>query len=1082
MKAITKRKGKVTMTLTRGIATVLLAATLSALTAHAGVIGVPFTAPADGTYTVVIDDAATGRTVRRLVTMEQMRSGQRVEEWDGLDDQGQPVPAGEYRFRGLYHGGIGLNYLMTLNNPGTPPWQTDAGDGEWGGDHSPPVAIAADDAGVYFGWKDAEDGNGIIGCTLEGRKSWGVFGADGRSQILAVDGPNLYVGTGDTIACLDKKTGFRQGFSVAKGFVRIPRGSVAARPTKGGREWDLWQAKQLSLETASNRDDYHLNGNCGGVGGGLSGLAARDGKLYVSFLGSDEVVVLNAADVTELARWKVSRPAGLAFASGGDLFAISGTGVVRIDLGDGTATPVVGDGRLDAPVDLAIGPDGAFYVSQWGAAHCVAVFDPKGKPIRTIGTPGGRPRSGAYDPNGMLLPRGIDIDAKGRLWVAEYANSPRRVSVWDAASGRFIREFIGGTVYGATEGGLIDPANPARAFSDGVWYELDLAKEGYRPLLTLRQRQSIDDCFAPLDMARGNNSHHHQIIKAANGRRYLVAVQYASPIVIGELKPDYSWQPSVAIGFVHRDMTVPLDKVGNGRAWPAFFAKHAGETYIWTDANDDGIPQEEEFQWRKGLPAIAAAWGTGAVDPEMNVFGGMGQVTRFAFQGWGANGIPRYDINDSKTVAAHGSECDSVAVDSRQWVFTLGAAKRPGGVHSLSAFAPDGDRRWSIPTSDDYRLADAISGEAILGPVTAGGELGEIIGVTQWHGLHVPLITTDGLLFAKLLRDPAQGGKPGPDMHKGETTQCLSALHDGRVILAHGKNAHHFLHVTGLDTVRRFDGGFSVTPAQVALAAEHLEARQEKTAAAAPIRITWRAHYLKPAKPTVIDGNLDDWDWTTAGAIGSGTGAPRAEVALRLGQPDQWGNFQELHIAFKVFKNGPFLNTGKDDPTKLFLTGDAADLHFCTDPAALPRQAPGLGDRRLLFSKLDGNPVAVLYRAQVPNAKNPVGFSSPTRTVTIDAVTVLKDARVAITDTADGYVVEAAVPIGVVSGGMEGGLWPGRLLPGDAGIIVGDTTGRRVARIYRFNQNTQIVSDVPTEAALYPDQWGILKVDQGTSK
>jgi len=47
---------------------------------------------------------------------------------------------------------------------------------------------------------------------------------------------------------------------------------------------------------------------------------------------------------------------------------------------------------------------------------------------------------------------------------------------------------------------------------------------------------------------------------------------------------------------------------------------------------------------------------------------------------------------------------------------------------------------------------------------------------------------------------------------------------------------------------------------------------------------------------------------------------------------------------------------------------------------------------------------------------------------------------------------------------------------------VGDTTGRRVARIYRFNQNTQIVSDVPTEASLCPDPWGRLQVDHESSK
>ena len=1035
-----------------------------------GIVTLPFAAPADGLYTVVVVDCATGKTVRCLVTLEKMRKGQQVVEWDGLDDARQPLAPGLYEYKGLYQQGIGLKYLMTLNNPGSPPWQTGNGDGEWGGDHSPPAAVAADKDGVYIGWRDAEDGDGLIGCDLSGDKRWGIFGIDGRTDIVAVDGPNLYVANGGSVACLDKTTGYRRGFSVARGRVEVPRGSRTAPPARTSWEWDLIGARSFSQDTCCRRDDYWYTGRCRGIGGGVSGLAARDGRLYVSFLGTDEVVVLDGGDMTELERWPVTRPAGLAFAPGGELYAISGNGVARIDLADGSATPIMSD-KLDAPVDLAIDRDGNLYVSQWGAAHCVAVFDPKGNPIRTIGTPGGRPWSGAYDANGMLMPRGIALDPQGRLWVAEYANNPRRVSLWNAASGRFVREFVGGTTYGGAEGGLIDPANPNRAFSDGVWYEIDLAKEGYRPLLTLRGRQSIDDCFAPRDMAGcgGFNIHHHQIVNAANGSRYMVTVQYAGPIAIGELKPDYSWQPSVAIGHVRREMTPPVDKLRDRDSpWPAFFAKHAGETYIWTDANGDGIPQEDEFQWRKGLPAIAAGWGTGAVDPAMNVYGGMGQVTRFAFQGWGANGIPRYDINESKTVATHGSQCDSVAVDAREWVFTLCQAERRGGVHSLSAFDPEGNRRWSIPTSTDYRRPDAISGEALLGPVGTGGEAGEVLGVTQWHGLHVPLVTTDGLLLARLLRDPAAGGAPGPDLYKGETVQYLNALDDGRVILAHGKNAHHFLQVTGLDTVRRFSGTFELTAAQAAQAERQRADGQIEAEANAPISIR-----ISRKTPTV-DGNLDDWDWNAAAAIGRKDRVPRAEVSLRVSAGvNEYVPGDTLFVAFKVFKNGSYLNHAKDDPSRLFLTGDAVELRFRADPAAEPgARELCMGDRRLVIGQVDGSPTAVLYNALVPNAKSPVVFRNPAgREVVFDAVSEVRNATVKIENTDEGYVVEAAVPAGIL-----GKLWPRRLIPGDAGIIVADSTGRRVARAYRFNREARIVNDVPSEAALQPENWGVIKV------
>jgi hypothetical protein len=133
-----------------------------------------------------------------------------------------------------------------------------------------------------------------------------------------------------------------------------------------------------------------------------------------------------------------------------------------------------------------------------------------------------------------------------------------------------------------------------------------------------------------------------------------------------------------------------------------------------------------------------------------------------------------------------------------------------------------------------------------------------------------------------------------------------------------------------------------------------------------------------------------------------------------------------------------------------------------------------MGDCRLVIGKVDGKPVAVLYRALVPNAKTPVVFRNPAgKEVVFDAVEVVKNAAVTILDTPDGYLVEASIPIDF----LGGNLWPNRSIPGDAGIIVADSGSRRIARICRFNSDTQVVSDVPTEAALQPERWGTILVD-----
>ena len=48
---------------------------------------------------------------------------------------------------------------------------------------------------------------------------------------------------------------------------------------------------------------------------------------------------------------------------------------------------------------------------------------------------------------------------------------------------------------------------------------------------------------------------------------------------------------------------------------------------------------------------------------------------------------------------------------------------------------------------------------------------------------------------------------------------------------------------------------------------------------------------------------------------------------------------------------------------------------------------------------------------------------------------LLSDAQVAITDTETGYRVEAAVPVREL---VDDFIWPGRILQGDAGIMVAD--------------------------------------------
>src|SRR5260370_5668570 len=66
----------------------------------------------------------------------------------------------------------------------------------------------------------------------------------------------------------------------------------------------------------------------------------------------------------------------------------------------------------------------------------------------------------------MAHPLGMCVDSNGVLWVAEEDYLPKRISRWDAKTGRFINAWYGPTQYGG--GGFVDPKDKSRAYYPSV--------------------------------------------------------------------------------------------------------------------------------------------------------------------------------------------------------------------------------------------------------------------------------------------------------------------------------------------------------------------------------------------------------------------------------------------------------------------------------------------------------------------------------------------------------------------------------------------------------------------------------------
>ena len=145
--------------------------------------------PRERQVTVQLFDSSN-RMARLLVAQQDRRSGKNTELWDGLDDQGQPLPAGRYAWKGVQHDPITYKALFSVHNSGTPPWPTDDNKGGWGGDHGTPTTVCRVPGGMVLAWNGCEFGWGIIRVDAEGKKQWGTKHC---AQHLATDGKRLFI-------------------------------------------------------------------------------------------------------------------------------------------------------------------------------------------------------------------------------------------------------------------------------------------------------------------------------------------------------------------------------------------------------------------------------------------------------------------------------------------------------------------------------------------------------------------------------------------------------------------------------------------------------------------------------------------------------------------------------------------------------------------------------------------------------------------------------------------------------------------------------------------------------------------------
>ena len=333
-------------------------------------------------------------------------------------------------------------------------------------------------------------------------------------------------------------------------------------------------------------------------------------------------------------------------------------------------------------------------------------------------------------------------------------------------------------------------------------------------------------------------------------------------------------------------------------------------------------------------------------------------------------------------------------------------------------------------------------------------------------------LTQDGLFVSSFFRDGRLPTPPLPDTEEALLDQPMEGFSggsehfcgwagrhdDGAVRTSCGlsREAGMVVRIEGLDTARELPPvPFAFSEADVARAAADRAARAAASSSAAPRRLS------VPCAPSSSDRAVAGHTWPAAFTLSREGQPERASVSLCW---DDAG----LHVRFDVSDPLSPWKNGVADPTLLFKGGDALDVRLSRDSAT-----PGV---RYVAAPFQGAPYVLAMRETAPGApaERRRVYSSPVATIAFDDVGPAPETvRLAVEPSAEGYAATLDVPWTEL--GLSSPPAPGTGLRGDFGLLSSDASGRSTAsRVFWSAPGGNLVSDIPSEASLRPENWGDL--------
>jgi hypothetical protein len=186
---------------------------------------------------------------------------------------------------------------------------------------------------------------------------------------------------------------------------------------------------------------------------------------------------------------------------------------------------------------------------------------------------------------------------------------------------------------------------------------------------------------------------------------------------------------------------------------------------------------------------------------------------------------------------------------------------------------------------------------------------------------------------------------------------------------------------------------------------------------------------------------------------------------------------QNLYVSYDVETPFELINT-IPEPQILFKGGNLLDIQLATDPNMNPKRTkPAPGDVRLLVTRQQGKPLAVVYRPKIKGFQGqPIVLKSPTGQEAFDAIEMSDKVRLDYRKTPAGFTALVSIPLSVLGWTPQ----PNSSVRLDLGYLFGNATGNQCAqRAYWANTGptAAIIGDVPSESRLEPNQWGTATVE-----